>query len=311
MGKNELVAFDYNAVDKETKGKLLALAGQVKRGREHYNKSVIELGESIHEAHDLLANHKNGTFGKWVIGECGLEETTARNYMNAFKAFGKYPATVAGYSAGAMYLLSSPEAPVGAFKEAKKRVDNGEKMTTPLAKEILSRFKTPKPSSASRSADTAAAKPPKPSAETVSQESAHTGSAALSDDPIGDACEHERDEEGDACRKCRCPMEPVNEDSEPVEVTLEHRMAEWNKAVESLARAVSSALDDAITGPWLGESDDDNRLGIAKTQLKSAAATIRLAKCPHVCCKCDGKGCKACRESGMMPKNTYEMMGGK
>jgi hypothetical protein len=159
--------FDYSKVEPETKGKLVSLAGQIKRGREHYNKSVFELGESIATAQDLLANNKNGTFGKWVDSEAGLEETTARNYMNAWKAF-RYSANIAGYAPSAMYLLAAPEAPKEAIKEAEKLASKGSHISVKLAKQILGKIKSVSPPKAD---------PPKPQ-PAAAKEDTHPCAAA-------------------------------------------------------------------------------------------------------------------------------------
>lgn len=280
MAKAELIAsFDYESVEKESKGKLIALAGQIKRHGNDLIKSVVEIGEAIHLANDLLSVGRAGQFKAWVESETGLSSTTAYEWMAVYRRslnfpiIGKFPPTVA-------YLLSPESVPDAAIKDFEKQVDKGTRPTVAAAKATLARFKD------------VADKPARTKSPTKVRSQSDEPSNGRPDEPPVP------------------PPPPVNEDSEPEEVTLEYRMTEWNKQVEDLARAVSTCLDDAPTGPWLGEGDDDNRLGIAKTQLKSAAATIRLAKCPHVCCKCDGKGCKACRQSGMMPKNTWEMMGG-
>lgn len=242
MAKTELVAFDYSKVDADTKGKLIALAGAIGRDKKSGAKVMLSLGESISTAHELLAKGgKDGMFSEWVERECGFERTTAYNYLWAFKRFSNC-STIEQFSPTSMYLLSAPESPKAASAEAEKRAGKGEKITVAKAKEILSRFKTPKQSSAPRSAaPTTQAETRKPSLDAVvnaSTSTPATGSAALSDDPIGDACEHERDEEGDACRKCRAPMEPVNMDSDPYDGgRLTTQRSKTVKTVEALMRA--------------------------------------------------------------------------
>lgn len=73
-------------------------------------------------------------------------------------------------------------------------------------------------------------------------------------------------------------------------------------------RILQAFKDSQPTDAWL----DDSRIGIAKQQIDSALATIRIAKAhDKPCPKCDGAGCKMCRNCGYMPKNEFQMAGGK
>jgi hypothetical protein len=221
--------FDYSKVEPETKGKLVSLAGQIKRGREHYNKSVFELGESIATAQDLLANNKNGTFGKWIEAEAGLEETTARNYMNAWKAF-RYSANIAGYAPSAMYLLAAPEAPKEAIKEAEKLASKGERISVKRAKQILDKLKSvspPKPPKAD---------PPKPQ-PAKGKEDAHP-------------CANGHDFDEEACKRCHEPRPKQHNDSfDPAKLDTQkppkNGKALFNDAsVEELFRKLVRSFDD-------------------------------------------------------------------
>lgn len=133
--------FDYDSeVDKETKGKLITLAGQVKRGKAFYVKNAIEIGCALHEAHELLAGKgRDGKFRQWFECECGLEKSTAYNYLNSFNAFSKFD-SVAQLSAGAMYELALPSTPPAARKEAMKRASQGVKINRKVADEIIGEF---------------------------------------------------------------------------------------------------------------------------------------------------------------------------
>lgn len=150
MSAKELatVSFDYSKVDKETKGKLTTIAGQVRRGKGNYVKSVMELGEAIHAAHELLAGEgREGQFSQWVEAECNIDKRTAYNYMHAFERFGKCE-IISHLSPTAMYALAAPEAPKQAAKEAEKLANKGEHITVARAKELVERFREiekPKP----------------------------------------------------------------------------------------------------------------------------------------------------------------------
>lgn len=132
-----MTVFSYDGFDKDTRGKLVALAGQIKRGKAEYVRAVLLIGGAIHEAHELLAGvGREGKFQDWLERECGIERRTAYNYLHAFDAFGKCE-TVSHFSAGAMYALSAPTAPPKARDEAIKRSENGEKITKSVADEII------------------------------------------------------------------------------------------------------------------------------------------------------------------------------
>ena len=90
---------------------------------------------------------------------------------------------------------------------------------------------------------------------------------------------------------------------------LDERIVQQSKMIESFCRALTKFFDDNLpSDPWL----DDGQVEIARSQLKSCCGAIRVAKAhDKPCPKCDGKGCKACRKCGYMPKMTYEMNGGK
>jgi hypothetical protein len=102
--------------------------------------------------------------------------------------------------------------------------------------------------------------------------------------------------------------EPEEEDEWPVvEASPEDRMAEWNAEVDKFARSITELAKHTPLGGWW----DENQANIVKQQLKSAAGSARQAKCDNICPKCKGEGCKWCKQTGFMPKRSYEMAGGK
>jgi hypothetical protein len=143
MSAKELATatFDYASVPADTKGKLINLAAQVKRGGAKYIESVVDIGEALHAAHEELAGvGRDGKFGEWLESETGLSRQTASNCIHVyerskkFKILGTFPPTVA-------YLLSAPETPDAAIKEAEKRVGKGERPRVKWAKEIVDRLR--------------------------------------------------------------------------------------------------------------------------------------------------------------------------
>jgi hypothetical protein len=97
--------------------------------------------------------------------------------------------------------------------------------------------------------------------------------------------------------------------SEEAPLSVEERMAAHNSALESLARQVAiaclHAVDEyaagGIGGPWI---DPQTRETI-RSQLASAAGTIRAQKGSAICGYCHGKTpekCKHCRGTGWLTK---------
>lgn len=143
--KNEVatVTFDYATVDDDSRRKLISHAGDINRQKTSGLKSMLAIGESIADAHELLSNHGDGLFGKWVEAECGITRQSAWRYLNAYKAFGNDCNSLLQTStAEALYALSSPSAPPGAAKQAKKLADKGVKITEKIAKDLV-KDKTP------------------------------------------------------------------------------------------------------------------------------------------------------------------------
>ncbi len=137
--KSLLVAtkFDYSALDKDTRGKLVWYAGQIcKQGAAHV-KAGLEMGRMLSEARELCGEKP---FPKWVEAECGCSLSTAYNYISAFEHFGDFP-TVGKIELGAMYTLStSPPAK----KKALKLAEKGVTVTQSVAKKLVAESK-PKP----------------------------------------------------------------------------------------------------------------------------------------------------------------------
>lgn len=140
MSKELTTSFDYAETQPETKGKLINLAGQIKKLHANYNRSLFEIGEVLALAHGVLSKHKQGTFTKWVESETGIESTTAYNYMYAWMRFHGFP-NKEMISAVAMYKLAAPSAPPAAAKEAEKIANKGERVTVPMAADLIKKHK--------------------------------------------------------------------------------------------------------------------------------------------------------------------------
>jgi hypothetical protein len=151
-----------------------------------------------------------------------------------------------------------------------------------------------------------------------------------SDDPVGDACDHEWDEEGD-CTKCRMPRPPAasaeqaavapeqdrladgpENDESIKELTFEERVSQVNGEIESFCRGLEKWFEDNC--PDLATLNHKGRNGSAGAKIREACKTLRngkLHKSP--CPKCQGGGCKTCqRESdfGAVSVVTFNQIAG-
>lgn len=142
MGKELSTAvFDYSQVAKETKGKLIALAGQLKRHGDALRTAGNAIGQAVIEAHELLAGSRAGLFDEWVDAETEIGRSTAYRCLNAAKRalnypiIGQLPPTVA-------YMMSAKNVPDEAIEDFQKQVSKGVKPTVKAAKETLAKFRS-------------------------------------------------------------------------------------------------------------------------------------------------------------------------
>lgn len=226
VSKALTTAFDYATVDKDTKGKLIVLAGQVKRGKGGQIKSIIEIGCAIHEAHELLAGDgRDGKFREWVELECGFEKSTAYNYLHSFEEFAKCE-VIEQFSPTAMYALAAPNTPDNARKEAIKRATKGERIIKSVADDIIESFTVadkpkqtsvqrldtsakPQASATGTPATSTASSPDLPSVGTVNRtESGSQDSGDAGECPPG---KHVWTDDGDGeyCKACKVSREDV------------------------------------------------------------------------------------------------------
>lgn len=272
--------FDYSALDKDVRGKLLALAGQVKRHGQAFVKSVMETGEAIHEAHELFAgNGGDGHFSKWIESETGLSRTTAYDWMNVFRRskdcpiIGQFPPTVA-------LTLAATSVPDAAIKDFAKQVDKGMRPTVARAKEWAGKFREKIAATTKPTGDKPA---PKPKTDDAKPE-----------EPT------KPEDDG-----------PLNDEPEK-ELTFEEQVKKANGQIESFCRQLTAFYKDNC--PKLQSIDYMGRYDSAEAQIKAACGTLRTCKYQEQPCpKCKGEGCSTCaKESdfGGVSVLTYRQLAG-
>lgn len=303
--------FDYSALDKDDKGKLLCLAGEIKREKAKHATSGLSIGKSVATAHAILAKDgKDGEFSRWVELECGFGRTSAYNYMWAWQRFGNC-STVEQFDSGALYALASPKAPEKAAKEAEKLADKGHKITLDTAKELLDKFRegesrpksSPRPAAQTQSQP----KPPLPAEGTASQtESGSQGEVGAGEESTGQpsgGTSFNPSEWTPTDLKDSLGNEVPGDLEEVFEIT-----GEFDEQRNKL-KAIKSWLTQRIkhpAGKWL-----DSAVQRIRTDIDHADSEIKHAKpyCP--CVYCHNKepkvaNCNACKGLGWITEPIYD-----
>jgi len=134
----ELV-LDSDVLDVDAR--LKALERKIVSTKRKLVSSVLDIGKSLEEAQNLMADHNGGAFTRWVRQRCGFTTKTAYRYLSAWRTFGGCD-TVSQrrFELSAMYLLAHDSAPEPAVDEAIELASNGEKVSTKTAREIIAKY---------------------------------------------------------------------------------------------------------------------------------------------------------------------------
>lgn len=92
------------------------LAQDIRSRLTRIGEDIIGIGQALLQARKVCPR---GHWSAW-LGELGLPESTARNYMNVAMRF--QSATVAGYQQAALYILAAPTTPAPARDAAEQLV---------------------------------------------------------------------------------------------------------------------------------------------------------------------------------------------
>ena len=133
---NAIQEFDYSLLDSDTATFLQEKANRITEIR---IKSVVAIGKELKEAHDKLANNKNGTFESWVES-LGISHKTSRNYINAYEYILKnfqHIEDAEKIQPSLLFAVSKPSAP----KELQEAVLSGDITTHKQYKELECKLK--------------------------------------------------------------------------------------------------------------------------------------------------------------------------
>ena len=151
VGESESVSGDQVATVED---QLKLIARKVRAAHKRVQKAaaaavlgVVEMGEQLRIAKQLLAGHKGGSFGKW-LKDCGIPRSSAHRAIQVFETLGDCP-SVGQLDLSAAYALSASGTPETAIAEVieitkEERVD-AKQVRTIIAKHKPARNKSAGP----------------------------------------------------------------------------------------------------------------------------------------------------------------------
>lgn len=128
--------FDYSPLAVQVADDLRCTAERIRQRLKKTLEDIIEVGN------DLLAvkaTLPHGQFGRWLRAEFGWSERMGQNFMRVAERFGPKTEIIAdlGIQPTAAYLLAAPSIPDEARELAIKRAEEGDRITTAVAKKIV------------------------------------------------------------------------------------------------------------------------------------------------------------------------------
>jgi hypothetical protein len=287
-----LIAFDYASVDKDTKSKLIALAGEVKQYSKAFKQYGEKIGETLAVAHDLLAGKGcEGLFRPWVECEMDIGLSTAYNLLNVHWRSDKFP-ILETLPPTVAYLLSPESVPDEAIREMEKAVKKGVRPTVELAKETIAKFREagkPKPAgrtSAPKKLPSQSDEPPTPAEDET----------ALADDMEAVSGEVT------AVKQYGDTFDPPTFSNGKCDLAAKQApYDDMLNAITSITKHWNAVTGDERDGVYA--VDKKNRVNQILKDLRPPIAQAR----PHALCEhCEGKGCKKCHNCGWWPRSVVE-----
>jgi len=292
--------YDYELLDnKDLKGKLKYFLAEIDKKQKSLAASMIGIASALSSALESFTEYKKtGQFKVWVEAEFAFSIRTAYKMVAAHRVFGDYdPTVLSRYNDSAMYVLSEPGVPDSVRESLRKSAEQGAVITHAIAKDAIPTNKpSPDPPKEEPNPEEEVQLPEDLSPTVANQIT--SGEIDVTSEEIEALIEYEKPAQCDIIKS----MDEEGHDTvtEAIEADVEkqkppqQRMEEDAAVLSSWASAVTSMINMAPDSPLL----DESRLNIIKSQLKQAAATIRMAKGKALCNLCNGDGCKKCHEAG-------------
>lgn len=135
----------YGEMEMPKRAMLERCAKSIEKIRSKGVELIFQIGEQLKIAHDELANHGDGTFGKWCKERLGISTSSAHNYLSVVDTFGSQklldlPSLGRTFTAESLYYLSRDTTPEEATRDALKVAKKGERVTLQVAKGLAEKY---------------------------------------------------------------------------------------------------------------------------------------------------------------------------
>lgn len=134
----EVQAFDYGALDTETRIVIQQRTSEIKSAMRRTATDIIDIGQKLTDVKEQLGH---GHFRNWLKAEFNWSISAATKFMQVSEQFKCVNFTHLNITASALYLLAAPSIPKKARGEALERATQGEAITHTEAKAIVTRHK--------------------------------------------------------------------------------------------------------------------------------------------------------------------------
>ena len=111
---------------------------RIQRASQQAVLGVVEMGEQLRIAKQLLAGHKGGSFGKW-LKTCNIPRSSAHRAIQVFETLGDCP-SVGQLDLSAAYALSVSGTPEAAIQEAIE-LTGSERVDAKAVRSIIAKHK--------------------------------------------------------------------------------------------------------------------------------------------------------------------------
>lgn len=131
----QLVLFDYNSLDTETRIITMQRATEIKTLMRATAENIMQVGEKLLDVQVKLGNT---SFDAWLLAEFDWSRRTAYNFIGVFKEFrGRANFAQMDIATSALYLLAAPSTPAEVREELLDRAEAGERLTHTEVKQAV------------------------------------------------------------------------------------------------------------------------------------------------------------------------------
>jgi hypothetical protein len=134
----QLVLFDYNTLDTETRIVVQQRTTEIKALMRKTAQDIVEIGQKLDE---VRAKLNNGKFSEWLEKEFNWSRRTAYRFISVYEQFGRANLAQLDIAPSALYLLAEPSTPDAARQEGMARAEAGETISLSRAQVIVDEHK--------------------------------------------------------------------------------------------------------------------------------------------------------------------------